>query len=257
MAMSAQALRALQVGKILGSDDVKETYRRTFVGPLWITIGLAVQIAMIGIVFSLIFGTEISTYLPYLAISLVMWNLLQQTVNEGASAFIGSERLIKQMPLPFLSYVFRVVWKQTFIFGHNFLVIPAVFLIFRYELTWYALFAPVGLILVLANLTWISAIVALVSSRFRDVPPIVQSLMTMAFYVSPIIWLPEAIPASYRDIILGLNPVFHMMELVRRPLLGELPGLSSLAIVATTALLGSLLARFLLRRYRHRIPFWV
>ena len=255
--VKSRALRALRVGIILGSDDVKETYRRTFVGPLWITIGLGVQVAMIGVVFSLIFSADIQTYLPYLAVSLVVWNFLQQSISDGCNAFIASERLIKQIPLPFMAYALRILWKQTFVFGHNFLVIPVVFVLFRYGLTGSAFFLPLGLALLLANLGWIITVVGIVSARYRDLPPIVQSLLTMAFYVSPVIWMPTAIPAEYRSVILGLNPFYHLMEMVRSPLLGEVPGILSIVVSASLAGVGWVFAWLVLRKFNSRIAFWV
>ena len=252
-----RALRALRVGRILGTDDVKETYRRTFVGPLWITIGLGVQVAMIGVVFSLIFSADIQSYIPYLAVSLVVWNFLQQSISDGCNAFIASERLIKQIPLPFMAYALRILWKQTFVFGHNFLVIPAVFVLFNYGLTGSAFFLPLGLAILLANLGWIITVVGIVSARYRDMSPIVQSLLTMAFYVSPVIWMPSAIPANYQSVVLGLNPVYHLMEMVRGPLLGEVPGILSIVVSAALAGFGWVFAWLLLRKFSSRIAFWV
>ncbi|MDA8777179.1 ABC transporter permease [Pontimonas sp.] len=252
-----RVVRALSVGKILGTDDVKETYRRTFVGPLWITIGLGVQVAMIGVVFSLIFSADLKTYLPYLAVSLVVWNFLQQTISDGCNTFISSERLIKQIPLPFMAYALRTLWKQTFVFAHNFLVIPVVFLIFGYGLTTSALFLPLGFLIVLVNLGWVVTVVGIISARYRDLGPIVQSFLTMAFYVSPVIWLPTAIPVEYRGVILGLNPFFHLMEMVRSPLLGEVPDTVSIVVSMGLAVVGSVFAWLLLRNFSSRIAFWV
>ena len=252
-----RALRAFQIGRILGTDDVKETYRRTFVGPLWITIGLGVQVAMIGVVFSLIFSADLQTYLPYLAVSLVVWNFLQQSINDGCNAFTASERLIKQIPLPFMAYVLRILWKQIFVFGHNFLVIPVVFVLFGYGLTESAFFLPLGLAILVTNLGWIIAVVGIVSARYRDLPPIVQSLLTMAFYVSPVIWVPTAIPAEYQNVILGLNPFYHLMEMVRSPLLGEVPEVLSIVVATTLGAVGWVFAWLLLRKFSSRIAFWV
>ena len=252
-----RTLRALRIGRILGVDDVKETYRRTLVGPLWITIGLGVQVGMIGVVFALIFSAEVKTYLPYLAVSLVVWNFLQQSISDGCNAFIKSGRLIRQLPLPFMAYVQRILWKQTFIFSHNFIVVPIVFILFGYGLNESAFFFPLGLAILLANLGWIVVVVGIVSARYRDLPPIVQSLLTMAFYVSPIIWMPTAIPVGYRGVILGLNPVYHLMEMVRGPILGEIPQIVSIVVTTSLAVVGWVVAWLLLRKLGPSIAFWV
>lgn len=248
---------SVRLGLLLGAEDVWETYRRSLVGPLWISLGLGVQVATIGVVFSLIFSVDTSVYLPYLAVSLVTWNLIQFTLNESSNSFVQAERLIKQMPLPAAAHVLRVVWKNIVVFGHTMIVIPVVFIIFGFWPGWPIFLAPIGLALIVVNLTWVGVIVGVFSSRFRDVPPIIQSLLTMVFYVTPIIWLPEAIPERYQALVLGANPMFHLIEVFRRPLLGDLPSTTSVGVVVIAAVVGTLLAQFVLTRYQHRIAFWV
>ena len=250
-------MRALRLGLLLGSEDVREQYRRSFVGPLWITLGLALQVATIGVVFSLIFSVAISDYLPYLAVSLISWNFIQFSLNESSNAFIQAERLIKQIPLPSMTHIFRVSWKNVLVLGHTVLVVPVVFAIFGYLPRWPVLLAPFGLTLVIVNLVWLGTLFAVFSARFRDVPPIIQSLLTMVFYVTPIIWFPDAIPEEYRGLVLGLNPVYHLIEMVRSPLLGTIPSATSIAVCVVAALVGTAIAQVVLRRYRSRIAFWV
>jgi lipopolysaccharide transport system permease protein len=92
-------------------------------------------------------------------------------------------------------------------------------------------------------------------ARFRDIPPIVGSLMQMAFFVTPVIWKPELVGA--KQWMLPFNPFFSLLEIVRGPLLGEVPG----AVVYVSALLWSgvlcAIAWLLFARVRGRIAFWV
>lgn len=212
---------------------------------------------MIGVVFSLIFSIDLETYLPHLAISLVLWNLIQFSVIDSCQAFIGAERMIKQLPLPMLAYVFRVIWKNLVVAGHTFLVLPVVFIMFGTNINLNILFFPLGLMLVGANLSWLGVVLATLSARFRDVPPIIQSLMTMLFYVTPVIWVPEAIPEDYRAIVLGLNPAYHLMEVVRQPILGELPQAESVVTALLIGLIGIAAAGKILEKFGNRIAFWV
>lgn len=250
-------LKSLRLSLLLGTEEIREAYRRSFVGPFWITLGLAVQVATIGVVFSLIFSVKLENYLPYLAISLVMWNLIQFTINESCQAFISAERMIKQIPLPMLTFVLRVIWKNLLISAHTLIVVPIVFVIFGAGLSWPILFLPVGFILVVTNLAWIGVILSVFSARFRDVPPIVQSLLTMVFYVTPVIWLPEAIPSQYQSIVLGINPAYHLMEVIRRPFLGELPSIWSVMATLIIGIVGTVLASLVMRKFQSRIAFWI
>lgn len=249
--------RSLRLGTALGVEDIRETYRRSFVGPLWLTLGLAAQVATIGVVFSFLFSVAIETYLPYLATSFVLWNLIVLTLNESSTAFIRAERLIKQLPLPPAAHVYRVIWKNLSVALHTGLVIPGVFVFFGFWPGWPILLAPLGLALIAINLTWMGTLIAVIATRFRDVKQMVQSFLTMVFYVTPVLWLPDAIPEPFRGLVLGFNPFYHLMELVRRPLLGETPEFLSVAVALSAAAIGIFIAARVLSRYQEKIPFWL
>ena len=99
--------KSLGIGLMLGWQDIKQSYRRSVFGQLWITIGMSVTIAAIGVVFGTIFGTPLQVFLPYLASGLIMWGLISGVLNEGNMAFIAAEGMIKQLPLPKIVYIIR------------------------------------------------------------------------------------------------------------------------------------------------------
>jgi lipopolysaccharide transport system permease protein len=99
--------------------------------------------------------------------------------------------------------------------------------------------------------------VATLSARFRDIPAIVGALMRVLFFLSPIIWVTERIDGEIAHLILGLNPFYHLLQIVRLPLLGEMPtsinwALSLFAMVASTAI-----AYVMYRKFDDKIAYWV
>ena len=118
-----------------------------------------------------------------------------------------------------------------------------------------ALLAVPGLALLLLNGIWAALLLGVISARFRDVPPIVASIVRILFFVTPIIWMPGLMPE--RALVLDFNPFFHMVEVVRAPLLGTLPGLVSWLAVLGITLGGWIVAFEFFRRYRWRIAYWV
>jgi len=247
----------LRLAVLLGSEDIKETYRRTLIGPMWITIGLGIQVATIGLVFSLVFGINLPEYLPFLAISLILWNAIQLTATESTQAFIQSERLMKQIQLPYSALTLRVVWKNALVFGHNFMIIPIVFVLFWSEPRWTIFLAIPGLLLVAVNLSWVALILGFMTARYRDVAQIVQSLITISFYLTPVLWQPSAVPPEFRNVVLNFNPFFHLMEIVRGPLLGQTPAPTSWVVASVMALLGVLIARIVSKKWKSRLAYWV
>ena len=114
-----------------------------------------------------------------------------------------------------------------------------------------------GIVLLVANLLWSALLVAVICTRFRDMPQIIANMLQVAFYLSPVIWLPEQLSSEHHRWLLNLNPFYHLLEIVRAPLLGRLPGMESWIVSGVMALLGWLLAIFTFSRYRHRIPYWL
>jgi lipopolysaccharide transport system permease protein len=242
----------------LGWQDVKQAYRRSKVGPFWLTIGMAVQIITMGVVFGLIFKTEIQEYLPFLAVSIVIWGFISATVSEGCLAFISAESIIKQLRISHAQHVLRVIWKNLITSAHNFVILPLVFLIFLMQpkLTFF-LFIPATGLLVL-NLIWVVWLVGMISARFRDMPPIISSVLTVAFYVTPIMWYPKLIENdSLAHLLLGLNPIYHWVQIVRLPILGQFPTPENWGLALLSAGVGWLVTLVVYRKYRNMIAYWV
>ncbi len=247
-----------QIWGLLGWQDVRQAYRRSALGPFWITIGMAVQIATIGIVFGTIFKTEISDYLPFLATSIILWTCISSSITEGCNAFIASEAMIKQLKLAHFNFVLRVVWKNLVTTGHNLIILPFVFLIF-----WItpnlslAAFVP-GVMILTLNLIWCVWLLAIVSARFRDFPIIMNSVMAIAFYLTPVMWYPQLIDNNQvAHLLLGLNPLYHWMQIVRLPLIGQSPTWENWALSLLSAGVGWLVTLVVYRKFRNMIAYWV
>ena len=251
-------LFVMRLSFVLGWQDVKQAYRRSSIGPFWITGGMAVQIATMGLVFGLIFKIDLRDYLPFLAISIVTWGLVSAALNEGALSFINAESLIRQLPLSPFVHLMRVLWKNLITFSHNFAILPLVFLVVNHPISLCLILFSPGLLLLTVNLFWMSALLAIVSTRYRDVPPILASLVTIAFYVTPVMWLPNLLGDNrVAHALLGFNPLYHLIQIVRLPLLGELPTPENWYLSGLISIIGWGFALVAIRKYKNKIAYWV
>lgn len=248
----------LSLSNALAWQDIRQAYRRSAVGPFWLTIGMGVQILTMGLVFGLIFKTEIQEYIPFLAVSIILWGFIASTINDGCISFIASEVMIKQLNLPHTVYVLRTVLKNLFTTAHNLILIPIVFLIFL-KLPGFSLFLLVpGLVILVLNLVWVVLLLGVISARFRDMPPIISSVTTIAFFVTPVMWSPELIGDNYlAHLLLGLNPFYHWLQIVRLPILGQWPTLENWGVALLVAGVGWGLTLLVYRRFRTMIAYWV
>lgn len=251
------ALRNYHIFTTLGWQDVATRYRRSRIGAFWLTINMLVMIAVLGIVFGTLFRAPVAEFLPSLTIGIIVWGALSSFVNEGSSSFVSAQETILQVKIPLSTHVLRVMWRNTIIMGHNLLILPLIFLVFMKPIGWTAALSLIGIILLIINATWMMLILAIVCTRFRDLTPITQNAMQVLFYATPIIWHPRMLPESVGKNIINLNPFYHLLNLVREPLLGEMPTTINWTVSIFMAVVGWALALTFFNRYHKRIPYWL
>jgi ABC-type polysaccharide/polyol phosphate export permease len=252
----AAARRYPLVG-MLGWQDVRQRYRRSMLGPFWLTISMGVMIGTIGIVFGQIFDTPMTEFLPFLSAGMIVWTFISSVIGEGCTGFISAEGIIKQLPIPLFVHVLRMIWRNVLILGHNLAIIPLVFLAVGKPLSVVALFSIPGFVLAAINLGWVALILAVLCARYRDLPQIVGSVLQVVFYLTPIMWMPSLLPQRAGLYLLDLNPIFHLIEIVRAPLLGQFPSMTNWMVSSVLALIGWGLALAIYGRYKRRIAYWL
>jgi ABC-type polysaccharide/polyol phosphate export permease len=251
------AARRLPLIGMLGWQDVRQRYRRSALGPLWLTISMGVMIGTIGIVFGSIFKTPLKQFLPFLSIGIIFWGFISTVLTESCSGFIAAEGIIKQLPIPLFVHILRMMWRNILILGHNLVIFPLVLVAVQAPLHWSMFLALPGFAILLLNLTWLSLLLAVVCARFRDLAQIVSSALQVVFYLTPIVWIPKTLPSASAIYLLNLNPIYHLIEIVRSPLLGELPTAINWSYACGMAVVGWAFTLMVYGRYKRRIAYWL
>jgi ABC-type polysaccharide/polyol phosphate export permease len=248
-------LKVWRLWMMLGWNDILQRYRRSVLGPFWITLSMALYVILLGVVYSRIFKMEIALYLPYIAIGLITWGFISGTTIECCSAFVDSSGIIKQIRLPFTVYVLRVIWRSLIIFLHTIVLIIPIGLIFGLKLSWADILVVPGLFLLFANQMWVGIVVAVLSARYRDVVQLIATAIQIAMFATPIMWPISSLGNA--QIIAQINPLYHLIDIVRSPLLGNAPRLLSWLVVVGLCAVGYLIAILLLWRGNRRIVYWL
>jgi len=250
-----EGLSAWPLWGLLGWNDIRQRYRRSLLGPFWLTASMAIMVVALGIIYSRIFKTDIQDFLPFLCVGLLAWGFISSALNEAGTLFIGSESYIKQVRLPFSLYVFRFVWSRLIIFGHNFIIYFGVLAYFKMWPGAVVMAALPGFVLLIFNALLVCIYLGMAAARFRDIPQIVSSVVQIVFFLTPIMWKPEYLGAQ--SYLVEFNPFYHLIELVRAPLLGRLPSSTSYEAVFLISAANLLVASVFFVRYRSRIAYWV
>jgi ABC-type polysaccharide/polyol phosphate export permease len=241
----------------LGWNDIKLRYRRTTLGPLWITLGLTATVLSVGILYGVLFGNELTEYLPYFTAGLVTWMFLASAINDGCTVFLGAAALIRAIPVPLVVHVYRMLARQLLVLAHNFLLIVGLWLILRWPLDANVLLLVPGLALNVILALGLALFFGIVAARFRDVQLIVSMVLQLLFLMTPIMWQPKSLKGSATSYVADLNPVYHLIEIIRQPMLSQAPTSTSWAIAGAVAAGSFALGLAFYARFRHRVPFWV
>jgi ABC-2 type transport system permease protein/lipopolysaccharide transport system permease protein len=239
----------------LGWNDILYRYRRSTLGPFWFTASMAITIVALGSVYSQVLRLPARELMPHVCVGLIVWAFMNSTVLEAGDLFTGSESYIKHVKLPYSLYVFRFVLSKTIIFAHDFPIYLATIAYFGIWPGPVAFYAIPGFLLLVINGVLITISLGMASARFRDIPRIIASLSQIVFLITPIIWVPGLL--GERSYLAEANPFFHLIELIRAPLLGSAPSKHTLIAAVAITFTNLLVAGVLFTRYRNRIAYWI
>jgi ABC-type polysaccharide/polyol phosphate export permease len=247
--------RLYELWSRLAFHDIRQRFRRSVLGPFWLTISMGTLVAVLGLVFSTLFHQDVAKTLPYISTGIIFWGLLTSCITEGTTVFISAESYIRNLPIPLSVHFYRMMARNIMIWGFTMAIYVVVLVYFELTLGWNALMFIPGFMLFLINTAWISLSVGVLSTRYRDVPQVIANVIQVVFFLTPIFWSPETLPN--RPAFVLFNPFYHLIEIVRAPLLGEVAPLLSWGLCIGMAVAGLGFTAWLYRRAHARIAYWV
>jgi ABC-type polysaccharide/polyol phosphate export permease len=241
----------------LGWLEVKRRYRRTVIGPFWSSINLATYVVAVGLLGSGLWHQSISEYLPFLVSGMLVWIFISTIVTESCGLFVNGSDLFGKFSFNYSLLAYALVWRNFITFLHNFIVYFMIVLILAPQLASASVILVIpGILLLLVGAVPVALLCGMLCLRFRDVTQMIASIMQITLLITPIFWPPESLEGASRLVFVDLNPCYRIVDLVRRPLLGDAPALSSYVTVLGLVLLAWAAAYIAFRRFRHRIAYW-
>lgn len=250
-----EALKNLRLWVLIARLDLKKKYRKTALGPWWIVISNSFFILLVSTIYSGLFKQEFFQYLSYVALGYVIWVFINDGIRDGGHVFTREYGVLSQMRLPYTGYIIKHMIIRVFALAHN-LPIIIISLIPDPPGLISIVVATTGLLLLTAISFYYSIWMSIVTTRYADVSQIINNLMRVLFFVTPIVWSKDQIGDGWRSLLADINPLFHLIEIIRRPLIyGEYPW-SSFAIAILILLVNVVLAEYCFRKYRKKIIYW-
>jgi lipopolysaccharide transport system permease protein len=235
--------------------DIVLRYRRSLLGPWWITLSMGAMLLGMGPLYAALFGVPLARFYPHLALGIIFWNFLSTSINDGCQVFIAAAPYLKQGAVPRSVFVWRSLARQLFFLAHHLVLYVPVAIWAGLTLSPQMLLVLPGLLVVVVNLHALSITLGLLSARFRDVPNIVGSTLQLLMFLTPVFWFPEKLPGRARFIL--YNPLAHLLDMLRLPLLGGYPAPGSVRLLVYFTVLNVAVAAVLYIRLRRHVVYWV
>jgi len=235
--------------------DIKCRYRRSTLGPFWETANMSVMIAGMATVSSALFNVPVGSILPYLALGIVVWTVIANSINEGANCFVSHSNMLKNTNFSIGLYVGRTTLRIYINAAHHLIIFVLAIVFFDINMNAATLLFIPGVCLLFLNSLWVVPTLGFVCSRFRDFEMVAKNLTQLLFFVTPIFWDANVISSNKR-IIIDLNPFYYFIEIVRAPLLGVVPPIKVYVVVLGITLFGFFLLAITYKKMREKLVFY-
>jgi ABC-type polysaccharide/polyol phosphate export permease len=254
--ISNDSAEAIRMGWIMGSKDFALMGIGSRLGKWWPTIGLAIRIAFVGSIFGLVLGSRPAEYVPWLATGWAVWAMISSSLTGAASALSSSKGMMLALAMPKEAFVVKVIVREFLLLVQNSLLVFAVVFVTGTKIGFELLLIVPGLVITSVFLYGLGLILAPLVARFKDFGPLISSIIGVMFFVLPIMWKPESIESELAHLILGLNPLYHYLQIVRLPLLSEVPTDINYLLAIVGAVVFLVIGLIVMNKTRNKIVYW-
>jgi ABC-type polysaccharide/polyol phosphate export permease len=233
--------------------DLRTRYRGSFLGIGWSLLNPVVMTTILSTVVTTLFKQDPWQYAPFLFAGLTFWNYVLGVTQQGCHCFRQGESYIRQFPAPMAIYPLRTVLGCA---THYCLALTLVIALTAATRGVSPLVVPgvIPALVLLLIMGWsVSVLLGLMNVRFRDTSHIMDIVLQVLFYATPVLYPPEMLDRSRLGSLMLINPVMPFLRMLRDPILnGSLPPasvyLSAVLIVALFAGSAATALRFQERR---------
>lgn len=235
--------------------DYSLRFRRTKLGIFWNILTIILTVSMISLIWSTIFDINFKIYLPNLLFGMTIYNFLAGNIvssSELVSSKYSEEIQSLETPLSF--YIFRHLLSSVFDYLSYFVVFVPIlfFLVDNFNYNMFLLFP--AYILIILNIIWISFLLSFLGSRFRDIQPLLKTLLGVGMMLTPVLW-DKNLLGEYQYFAY-LNPLTFFIESVKYPFLGENPGYIPFLGLLLIGILGIVFTAKITNQFYKKLPYW-
>ena len=247
--------RRADVWTTLAWYDIVLRYRRSMLGPLWLTLSMGIMILGMGPLYGALFRVELTNFFPHLTLGIIFWTFFASVVSDSCGVFVAASNHLKQGYFPVSLFVWRCIARNVIQLAHHLVLYVPVALWAGKSLSWPALLVLPAFVIAVINAQALGLTLGLVCARFRDVAQIVTSVMQLLMFLTPVFWLPESLPDRASFVL--LNPFAQMLDLLRLPLMGGMASTAQWGGILAWTVINLLVCAAVFARARRRVIYWL
>ena len=239
----------------LSWTEIRIRYARSVIGPFWLVLTTAISIMGLGYIWSILFDMDKETFIPALTVGLVIWQFIAACISEAPSCFATYGSLIRNYSHPIWIYPTALVIKNFIIFCHNLLIVVVVLTLFPQGLGWQTLLFLPSILMVVTLLTYLVLILAFIGARYKDFGAAVIALMSIAFFLSPVIFKPDQL--GVKEYLMWFNPFTYFITIIRDPITGQASAPFVYFVMIIFLCVSSVVAHKAMNKYKSQVSFWI
>lgn len=239
----------------LSWTEIRSRYARSIIGPFWLVLTTAISVLGLGYIWSILFNLDSDVFIPSLTVGLVIWQFIAACVSEAPTCFTIYGSIIRNYSHPIWIYPAALVIKNFIIFLHNLVIVLLVLIMYPPDFGWKTLIIFPAMLLIILVLTQIAIILSFVGARYKDFGAAVIALMSIAFFLSPVIFKPEQL--GVKEYLMWLNPFYYLITIIRDPLTGHSSECFVYYVTLSFVCFASGIIYLLVKRYSSRVLYWI
>lgn len=242
----------------MSAMDIEKRYRRTILGPFWASLSMTIFIFSMGLVFAKLWRMDITTYLPYLTTGFMAWIPISSVIMEGASCLVASSAITANLRYPVTVFAINVAVRNIFVMAHHLVVYVLICIFFTVNINGLQILALIGVLAYFLNGIWISLCLGMLCARFRDVQNLLQNIIQISMFVTPVFWPPSQLDQRGLGhlVLVDWNPLHHYVDILRSPLLGNVPDMLTYKVVLGFTIFGWIFTYWVFQKNRTKIIYW-
>ncbi len=255
----SSAFASIRSFSYLAAKQLQFDHRRTVLGSLWIVLAFGFTSASIAALIAALTGQPLNDHVPYVMFGFAAWNFVSGVLTEGCGVLTRGRAYLLQMPLPRLVFAISLVLRRGMLMLIHLATAAGVSVFFGWrpelDLLWALAAAPIYFIAAVGA----AGTLGLITAMIRDIGELVSAAMRLAFFFTPIIWLPDA--RGDGDGLIALvvtwNPLAYVIDIMRAPFLGAAPSPEAWLISGGLALGAFVCAAIATEIWGERITYWL